>query len=461
MFVLIFLLSMLTTPTQAYYGRHSTEATLTFHGQADVRWKGPASAALLNSRAPERGRALNLIHQQVQHLMGTFQSVSFRKETAAAGALGETYEIHFTDAVAGSARGRVLLSYDFRGTVVFQKEIFSGHDAKLVPVRLPLAPDLIYGLGVVRSHGKDRNRCTDTEFNEEEDFWYYWDPEMPSCPLAGNDQDVLHLTGKLERLPNTTLSYPEYDRLYGDNGNGDSLMIAVFIGYIRDQDVDAGKPSRRDEALRALRYIDHDLNERGFELALKKDLFRVDGDDFADGINFLRRYQKPVNFGDRTLNVQVEVLLADTDIESTDETFHHYLIPALRNSDIFVYDGHSNLGANFDLNKLPPVAFNQEKYQIFFFNGCSTYPYVNGMYFRAKGGTRNAEIITAGLPTFADSSGPNAMAFMDHFLEGETLSYQKILSDLEKSNSDPGTYLVGVKGDEDNTWTPEGRLPSN
>ncbi len=453
MFVL--LLSLLTVPAQAYYGRHSTEALLTFQGVADVQWAGPASVALLNSRAPERGKALQRIHHQIEHLMGTFQSESFRRETVAAGALGETYQIRFTSVARGSAPGRISLSYDFRGVVVFQKEIFSGHETKLIPIRLPLAPDLIYSLGLVRSHGQDRNRCTDSEYNGEEDFWYYWDSEMPSCPLAGNEHDVLHLTGKLERLPNTRVSYPEYDRLYGDNGNGDALNIAVFIGYIRDQDVDGAKPSRRDEALKALRYIDHDLAQREFELVEKKNLFRVDAEGtVSEGINFLRHYRKAVTVGSHTLDVRVEVLLADTDIESTDETFRHYLVPALSNADIFVYDGHSNLGANFDLNKLPPVAFNPEKYQIFFFNGCSTYPYVNGMYFRAKGGTRNTEIITAGLPTLTDSSGPNAMAFMDQFLEGKTLSYQKILTELEDSNGNNGTYLMGVKGDEDNVWMP-------
>ncbi|MBI3555737.1 MAG: hypothetical protein HY074_05705 [Deltaproteobacteria bacterium] len=454
MFVLIPLL-MLTAPAQAYYGRHSTEAVLTYHGDADVRWTGPASVALLNSRAPEHGQALERIHEQVQHLMGTFQSESFRHETQAAGALGETYEVRFTEVARGSAPGRMRLSYDFRGVVVFQKEVFSGHESKLIPVRLPLAPDLIYGLSLVRNHGKDRSRCTDREFNGEDDFWYYWDPEMPSCPLAGNEQDVLRITGKLTRLANTRVTYPEYDRLYGDNGNGNALDIAVFIGYIRDQDGDGARPSRRDEALRALKYIDRDLMQREFDLVEEKNFFRVDPDGaVSDGINFLHRYRKAVATAGGTLDVRIEVLLADTDMESTDETFHHYLVPALRKADILVYDGHSNLGANFDLNKLPPVAFNPNKYQIFFFNGCSTYPYVNGMYFRAKGGTLNTEIVTAGLPTFAESSGPNAMAFMDHFLEGETLSYQKILTDLEDSNGNTGTYLIGVKGDEDNTWTP-------
>ena len=120
---------------------------------------------------------------------------------------------------------------------------------------------------------------------------------------------------------------------------------------------------------------------------------------------------------------------------------------------MLLYDGHSGLGDNLDLARFTGAKLDPEKYQLFVFNGCSTYPYLNGMYFRAKGGSRNLDVITAGLPEFATSSGPNISAFLAPFLDGRELSYQKILSDVEESNGPgAGTFLVGVKGDEDNEW---------
>ncbi|MBI3544886.1 MAG: hypothetical protein HY075_16560 [Deltaproteobacteria bacterium] len=442
-----------SVPAHAYYGRHSTEAVLTYHADADVALGGRATVEQLNEAGPARQKALALIHEQVRHLMGTFQAESFKRDFGYPGALGESYQIRFTDAQPGSSRGRALLSYDFRGTVVFQKESFHGRDERYVPLKLPLAPDLIYPLGLVKSHGREKNLCTDREYNDADDFWYYWDPDMDGCPLSGNYTDVIHPRGKLVRLPNTQLSYPEYDRLYGDNGNGKNVDIAVFLGFIEDQNVDGKRPKRGDEALTAFKYIENDLKERGYELTEKKNRFRVDekGNE-SDGINFLRRYEADVG----EVHVRVLVILADTDHESTDATFRHYFVRLASSSDILVYDGHSGLGENFDLGKMPGLWLDPNKYQIMLFNGCSTYPYVNGQYFRAKGGTRNLEIVTAGLPEFASTSGPNVVTFLDPFLKAKTLSYQKILSDMEISNGDEGTYLVGVKGDEDNEWTPNG-----
>jgi hypothetical protein len=144
--------------------------------------------------------------------------------------------------------------------------------------------------------------------------------------------------------------------------------------------------------------------------------------------------------------------LGDTGINSEDKTFHIRLVDAFENSDILVYDGHSGLGGNLDLESLPKINFNKKKYQIYFFNGCSSYPYFNGAFFAAKGGTKYLDVVTSGLPTFADTAGPNVMAFLDNFIKGKSLSYQTILRGLEVSNEDYGTYLTGVNGDEDNIF---------
>lgn len=447
LFLAVFLLILSFDPVEAYYGRHSTEAILTFEAKADLKLGFVPSISALKTEGRVRTIALSALDEQIQHLMGTFQSESFLKSFKHPGVLGESYEIVFTKSEPSSTgeKGRALISYRFKGKVVFGKSAFKSNSVRTVPIKLPLAPDLIYDISF-GDHGSDFNYCTDEEYNTVYDFWYFWDPDQKGCPLIHDDVNVLRLDGKLKMLENTELTYPDYDKLYGDNYNGKNLDIAVFYGYI--EDVDSLKRSpRADDAKRSLAYLDSALREKGFTLYEKKDAFRIysDGRE-VKGINYLRKYQKN--------NVRVLALLADTGIDSKDGTFHRYLVNALKSADVLLYDGHSGLGDTLNLSYLPKFRFNPDKYQLFFFNGCSSYPYFTGSFFSAKGGTENLDIISAGLPTYSINSGPNTMSFLSTFIDGKTRSYQKIISDLENSNLDQEWFMLGVSGDEDNEWYP-------
>jgi hypothetical protein len=152
--------------------------------------------------------------------------------------------------------------------------------------------------------------------------------------------------------------------------------------------------------------------------------------------------------------VIVSILLSDSSVGVQDETFVEYFSEALTTSQIVSYDGHSGLGGNLEYerflaNKLPGF------YQIFFFNGCSSYPYFNQMYFSQKpAGKKNLEVITAGLPTLTSTSTSNMMAFLNPFVHGKVHSYQTLMRGIEKSNGEESTYLMGVNGDEDNIFRP-------
>lgn len=436
---------------QAYYGRNSAEACLTFETQADVLIPGNPTAVSLNRQGLARTRALRQVDFQVRHLMGSFQSVSFTEEFGYPGVLGESYDITFLKVAPGSEPGRTLLTYQFKGKVVFHKGAFRNRSERRVPIQLPLSPDLIYGHGVVGG----LNRCTDEHYNSEGDFWYFWDPELEGCPLRGGSDHLVVVEGRLEAIPNTRLTYPEYDLLYGDNGNGDTLEIAVLIGYIGYVG-DLRYPNRHDDGAIGFRFVERKLREKGFEVTERRDAFResANGRNVA-GINFYRVLEKRVRRGGRDQLIRVRVLLADTAVNARDLTFHRYLIPAFAEADVLVYDGHSGLGSVLDLGSIPGLEFDPAKYQVFFVNGCSTYPYFNGRFVEAKGGSRMLDVVTAGLPTFAYTTGPNVVAFLDSFLDGKTKSYQRILQELERSNGDADTYLTGVSGDEDNRWRPE------
>jgi len=411
-----------------YYGGKSTEAILRFEGKILL---APGLTATQKREA---------IDVQVQHLIGHFQAPTFLAKFKFPGVLGQNYKVILAreEALAGG----VSVAYRFEGKVNYHRNVFRSSNKTTVPLNLPLDPEAIYELGVVRG----KNRCTDVHYNAPGDFFYFWDPDMDGCPLKGNSTDVLRLKGTLEKLENTKATYPEYDRLYGK----DTLKAAIFIGYIDNS-------SNRDIGAGTYRDLRASLPQLGLTLKEEKKQFRTssNGREASGGVNNRARFEGEVvnQFGE-TMKLELTLLLSETESDNSDPTFHQHLVDAYQNADLVAYDGHSGLGGNLDLNNLPVFTFNRN-YQIFFFNGCSSYPYFNVNYFNSKpGGSRNLEIITAGLPTLTSTSESNMLAFLTPFLSGHLTSWQNIMNRIEASNGEEDTYLMGVNGDEDNQFLP-------
>lgn len=415
----IFLAIPDTQAIEKFTSDAATEAQLTFEGRIELA-KG------------EKSR--DLIDEQLQHLIGHFSSASFVKAFGQPAVLSDQYEFTITNTKTLS-NGRRLVTYQFDGKAALHKKSFGTKSFIKVPLRLPLALDKIYDLGLVRG----KNKCTDEHYNEPGDFFYFWDVDQKGCPLKGNDTDVVRVVAQAKRLPNTKKSYPEYDRLYKKA----ELKASVFIGYIEDE------PGRRnDDGTLLYQDLKTELKDRGFKLVEEK----------KKGITHLSTFQKERKTSLKGSQlVTVEVLLSDTDYGSNDETFRSAYLKALKQSDIVVYDGHSGLGANIGAEYIENFAIGN-LYQVLFLNGCSSYPYYNGQYFSAKkGGSKNMEIITSGLSTYTTTALGNMLAFLDPFLKGRVISYQTLLRNIEKSNDDVGTYLTGVNGDEDNKFLPKTR----
>ena len=109
------------------------------------------------------------------------------------------------------------------------------------------------------------------------------------------------------------------------------------------------------------------------------------------GLNKFARYEK--RFSDGRLAI-IDMMATDTDVNSPDNLFL-FLKKAIEEYEIISYNGHSGQ-ANLDLDAMnkrlasigsQKIKFNQ-KYQIIFFNGCSTYSYYNKKYFKAKKGVK-------------------------------------------------------------------------
>ena len=449
---------MLGLQAHAYYGRNSTEANLNYTGRIELELPGVTNLTLddLNNLTSDTGAKVHTqLNDQVKHLMGFFLS-NYMKEGLHfpfAGILGETWSAKFFRFVKREGATTWVADYQFTGKVIFRKDAFRTQATREVPIILPLFPKKIYELSL--KDGVSTCVAKEDVSEAKEDFWYDWDLQFPDCALRDDSLNLIRTTGTIEELPNSTSTYPDYSRLYGNNFNGNTLQIASFFGYIGGT-LSNHHANRRDAAYKAMNVLSDHLRELGYNQTYVLANFRMyrDGRTVHDGSNIIRIFEKQdVEVGGRQISVRVQLLLADSDTESKDVTFVKYFEQALGTADVIHYDGHSGLGAYLAIDRFQNVQWNPEKYQAIFFNGCSTYPYFNGAFISAKGG-KNLNVLTSGTATLTESSAPNALAFLDPFLQGHFTSWQRILGAIESSNGDDGTYLTGVSGDETNEWHP-------
>ncbi len=119
-----------------------------------------------------------------------------------------------------------------------------------------------------------------------------------------------------------------------------------------------------------------------------------------------------------------------------------------------IFDGHSGIGLDSGLPGVRKsteekfdLAMDANKYQIFFFNSCSSYSYYNDGIFKRKHGSENLDVISTGLGTTFEGSVTTNAAFVNAFhlwaKSGHETSYQRLIKDLDTDN------MVGVNGDED------------
>lgn len=417
-----------------YFGARSTEATLKFDASIEVSTDKALNVDMLNGTTTKAESIREKVDYQLEFLIGHFQSETFVEAYKYPGVMGDKHKFKFTS-VEPKKGSRQILNYRFEGKTVFHTKVFEKADKVTIPLRLPANPATFYKKGMVKGH----NKCTDEHYNSEGDLFYFWDPDKAGCPLKGNTIDVLRVEGSLEKLENTTSTYPEYDRLY----TSEELNISVFLGYIDDE---PAVSRTKDDGYVTYKELGDQLEGFGYKIVEQKNFKKL---------NYITKLEKTFrnNLGVMQ-KVIISILLSDSSVGVSDATFVNYFSEALTNSQIVAYDGHSGLGGNLEYerflsNKLPGF------YQIFFFNGCSSYPYFNQMYFSQKpAGKKNLEVITAGLPTLTSTSTSNMMAFLDPFVHGKIHSYQTLMRGLEKSNGEESTYLMGVNGDEDNRFRP-------
>lgn len=109
---------------------------------------------------------------------------------------------------------------------------------------------------------------------------------------------------------------------------------------------------------------------------------------------------------------------------------------ALQTSDVVIYNGHSYIGSG----PLDPTRYSEadfpKSYQLFFFNSCVSFNYYEKDFFKMKGGEQNLDMITNGLESWVDGSGPAMGKFVAALLNGKQLAYKDLL--IETAKGAPG-----------------------
>lgn len=409
-----------------YVGVNSTEAVIEYQTTVQKKWNRTTN--------PSAKWVKELVDSQVEHMVGPMS-------------MGDVLAVPKGDHVLSEIKldkienGFAVVSYKFKGTAV----VGNGPREKL-DIVLPIAPDTIYESSFVG----DKNPCTDDHYQSEGDFWYFWSPEREGCNLKEN-VDYKIVKAKLTRIANTKKSYPEYSKLPDANG---VVSMHVFFGLddsSKSRDASTSKDINADNYREFRAYLlGHGYTSRKMtETEVKRIAKTSDGK-----LPYVEVFSKD--------KMQVRLFFGATGINEDSKAFHWFFKDAIENASIMIYNGHSGLGGHLDLASIEAnietnINFNTNRYQIFFFDSCTSYRYYNQQYLERKmteqdpKGTKKLDIFTNGLSTYFHVL-TNANVVMTEAVEkalqmsanGQYVSYQTIAQEIDSDN------LFGIVGDEDN-----------
>jgi hypothetical protein len=406
-----------------FYGADNQLGEIQFQAYIDVQIPKGVSTQEQLFKDPARSEVLKLIDRQLQHLYGTF-SVHEAFENNP-GIIENKGSPELLGARFNNTAKIARVTYSYRDRVVFKKKVFRG-DNPTITFLMPRDPATIYEKSLA-SNG--RNPCTDEHYNNEEDFWYFWNPGNDGCRIPKSE--LQEVTAKLFPKANTKKTYPDYEKILGDNQNGRLVKVVFLVGI--DESFRRG-----DLGLKAYKEASELLVKRGFKMAKS-----------GSRQNFLTLKRDKYD-------VEIDMRLVDPD----EPEFLNLAAEGLESADIFIYDGHSGLGSYLNLPRFEkhlgrPLKLPLEKSQIFYFNGCSTFPYYNADYFALKrtaqdpAGIRNLDILTTSVGATFDVGAGHDTAFLGGLLLGKFTTWQKILDEIYAVDPAEST-LSHVNGDEDN-----------
>jgi hypothetical protein len=424
-----------------YAASKSTEATYSFKAQVEA-----------SSRStPDDARAREAIEAQVQHLFGPWSLADVK-------AVPKQDHTIAVESIERTGPGRYLISYSFEGTIALEniKGVNDGETGTYAAY-LPVNPSKVFA-SAMRG---ERNPCTDDHYQSEGDFWYFWAPSpmRPGCRLL-EGTDYVVVQGSYKRIPNTRVTYPEYHRM-ADPVTG-AIEATLFFGL--NEPEDNSKDPDQSQDINAENYLKvrEELRDLGFSVerlddAAKSKLVRKE-DARAESFT-VERLSKDTPRGP----IHVLMYFGATGIDEESHAFHALYKLALEKNTFMLYNGHSGLGGHLDLASISEVSgisihLPRDRYQVFFFNSCTSYTYYNLDYLKRKRtsqdpeGTKNLDIFANGLSTafyvMQDSDMVLLRAIDLWATQGIWTSYQDMAKAIDSDN------LFGVNGDQDNPVRP-------
>ncbi len=414
-----------------YASPNSNQAIMSFDGRVEIR----------TGRTPTLKNAEKQIQKQVEHLFGPMG-------LAAIPAVPKGDHQITKISISQKDSLTALITYHYEGTIVLRKA--AGFQYLIY---LPVNPSTIYKLAQVGS----ANPCTDDHYQSQGDFWYFWSPFRAGCALKP-ERDYLVIKAKIRRIENTKKTYPEYARLADQDG---VIRMSLMMGM---DDPTKGKDPNRSTDVNAdnFRLVKKALLKNGYVSRKwsRTEIFSiVRASPRGLQLPYVEEFTKDVQRNQESYRLQIILSFMPTGIDEKSTAFHFLYKDALENSAVAIYDGHSGLGGNLDLSAIEDshqfrIQPNPHKYQIYFFNSCSSYTYYNTMYFDRKmteqdpRGTKNLDIFTNGLATYFyvmhDTNLALISAIEDWASGGEIQSYQQLAEQIDSEN------LFGINGDEDN-----------
>lgn len=267
-------------------------------------------------------------------------------------------------------------------------------------------------------------------------YWYHYRPKATGCTLA--DADVLRANATVTvNTANMVAKYPEYHRVWED---GALNVVAIFGKY------EKGATSDGDAGISAY---------NSFVAAVKGELIGAE--------------TKPANVPDNPGAAIKEVTFKQTRADGTVVTVVAMLTDELASegaafdaryseltpgADLILYNGHAGLGKNVAALATKGKFF-PGKYQIFYFNGCDTFSYIDDTLAKTRAllnpsdptGSRYMDTVTNAMPAYFVDMSDGAMAFIRAMLNHTTpATYTQILSSVDN------IQIAVVTGEEDNVF---------
>lgn len=330
--------------------------------------------------------------------------------------------------------------YNFKGKGVFPKGL------KTLNLHTVYFPNSLYKMSNNLCHKPDADV-------DAGNFWYDWNETLEGCPLKLNYHFGI-VTAQLNPITETVRTFPEYDRLIVNN----EVNISTFFGYadysIRERQPIATKSGKIDLGTKQfLDFRDFLVNQMGMSVRewSENELRQVFNPKNIENLPYVLEFTKVTAKG----LIRIKSVYAQTGLYHNSRGFHVFYQRALKNDAVVLYDGHSGIGKNINLNLIEEslgykVTFNPN-YQIVFMGSCLPYAYYTDMYFGRKvntsdvNGTKNLDILAyAKEAHFGNGDNKTIVYAIDRYMTNtKKMSYQEIIG-LKPLD------FFGVIGDEDN-----------